>query len=100
MRILWASGAQKTAIEEAKTFEQLGHDLKLVFLRKTNSGNVYLPLPEGIDWDVMAKKSSSLFSPVYDRITGLFMPDRQGEGRVNYDLIRASLNTSSITNPT
>jgi hypothetical protein len=57
-------------------------------------------LPEEIDWDVMAKKSSSLISPVYGRITGLLMLDIQGEGRVNYDLIRASLNTSSITNPT
>ncbi len=89
VRILWASGAQKVAIEEAKKFKQLGHDIKLVFLRKTNSGNVYLPLLEGIDWAVMAEDSSSFFTPIYDRITGLFMPDRRGEGRVDYDLIRA-----------
>lgn len=88
VRILWASGAQKTAIEEAKAFIKLGHDVKIVFLRETESGKLFKPLMDGLEWEVICKGNYSLFTPLYSYFTGLFMPDRRGEGRVDYDLIR------------
>ncbi len=88
VRILWTAGAQKAAIEEAKTFKDLGHDVKLVFLRKADSGDFYFPLLKGVDWDVMARNPRSIMTPFYDWLTGKFMPDRRGEGRLDYNLIR------------
>ena len=88
VRILWASGAQRTAIEEAKTFIKLGHDVKIVFLREAESGTLFKPLLAGLDWEVLNKGNYSLFTPLYSYLTGAFMPDRRGEGRVDYDLIR------------
>lgn len=89
VRILWSAGAQKAAIDEAKEFKRMGLDVKLVFLRKTESGNVYLPLLTEIDWEVMSKGTSSFMTPFYNKLTGIFMPDRKGDGRLDYDLIRA-----------
>ncbi|MCL5252981.1 MAG: glycosyltransferase family 4 protein [Candidatus Thermoplasmatota archaeon] len=88
VRILWTAGAQKTAIEEARTLQNFGHDVKLIFLRETESGKKLYPLMTNIDWEITGSDSSSFLTPLYDQITGLFMPDRKGDGRVDYDLIR------------
>jgi len=37
VRILWTAGAQKIAIKEAKTLTDMGHNVRLVFLRSTPS---------------------------------------------------------------
>lgn len=87
VRILWTSGAQKIAIEEAKTLTKNGHNVKLVFLRKTKSGKNLLPLLDGLNWEVFASDDFSP-NPVYSFITGLFSSDRQGEGTVDYNLLR------------
>ena len=88
VRILWTAGAQKIAIQEAKELKRLGHDVTLVFLRRAKTLDGYSDLLNDIDWKVMSEGRNSLFTPLYDYITGLFMPDRRGEGRIDYDLLR------------
>ena len=88
VRILWSAGAQRIAIKEAKQIQDMGHSVKLIFLRKTKSWGVYKDILKKVDYEVVSESRSSIFSSVYDFITGLFMPDRRGEGRVDYDLLR------------
>jgi glycosyltransferase involved in cell wall biosynthesis len=88
VRILWTAGAPKVAIDEYKVLERLGHDVHLIFLRKTPSGDLFLPLLGSMHWNIMSSGSPSRFTSIYDLITGIFMPDRKGDGRLDYDLIR------------
>jgi glycosyltransferase involved in cell wall biosynthesis len=85
VRILWASGAQKIAIEEAKTLTQLGHEVKLVFLRETESGKLLEPTLASLDYEIFSTRKPSW---VYSTITGMFMPDRKGEGALDYNLLQ------------
>ncbi|MEM3828764.1 MAG: hypothetical protein QXP36_06085, partial [Conexivisphaerales archaeon] len=59
VRILWASGAQKTAIEEAKAFTKMGNNVKIVFLREASSGKLLKPLLEGLDWEIINRGNNS-----------------------------------------
>ena len=86
VRILWASGAQKIAIEEAKTLKKMGHEVKLVFLRETDSGQRLKPMLEGVEYEIFSTKQPRWF---YSTITGMFMPDRKGEGALDYNLRKA-----------
>lgn len=88
VRILWTAGAPKIAIQEAKELKRLGHAVTLVFLRRAKTLGGYSDLLNDIDWKVLSDGHNSFFTPLYDYITGLFMPDRRGEGRVDYDLLR------------
>ena len=88
VRILWTAGAPKIAIQEAKELKRLGHDVTLVFLRRAKTLGGYSDILNNIDWKVMSEDRNSLLTPLYDVITGLFMPDRRGEGRIDYDLLR------------
>jgi glycosyltransferase involved in cell wall biosynthesis len=88
VRILWTAGAPKIAIQEAKELKRLGHDVTLVFLRRARTLGGYSDLLNDIDWKVLSDGHNSFFTPLYDYITGLFMPDRRGEGRIDYDLLR------------
>lgn len=85
VRILWASGAQKIAIEEAKSLTKLGHEVKLVFLRETESGKYLKPMLEGINFEVYSSKKPKW---IYSAVTGMFMPDRKGNGTVDYNLLK------------
>jgi glycosyltransferase involved in cell wall biosynthesis len=85
LRILWTGGAQKIAIEEAKVLKKMGHDVRLIFLREAPSGKYLYDNLKGIDWEIFSRKSPSMF---YSAITGHFVPDRKGEGTVDYDLIK------------
>lgn len=86
VRILWASGAQKIAIEEARYLSSAGHDVKLVFLREGSSGKYLIDSMKGLEWEIF---STAKPNPVYSYVTGLFMPDRGGEGTLDYDLLKS-----------
>ena len=88
VRILWSAGTQKFAISEAMALQSMGHDVELVFLRKLAKGNVYDDLLKDIKVFVLSERNESTFVPLYDYITGVFMSNRKGEGRVDYNLIK------------
>jgi hypothetical protein len=88
VRILWSAGTQKFAIDQARSLKEAGNDVTLIFLRKTKSGAVYAPLLDDLDYRIMAESNTSKFVWLYDLITGIFMPNRRGEGRVDYNLLR------------
>ena len=85
LRILWTGGAQKIAIEEAKVLKKMGHDVRLIFLREAPSGKYLCDNLKGIDREIFSRKSPSKF---YSAITGHFVPDRKGEGAVDYEPIK------------
>lgn len=99
VRILWSSGAPKIAINEAIALKQKGHDIDLVFLRRGITWKVYQPLLSEINYRVISDGKPSLFSSINSFITGLFMPDRKGEGRLDYDLLRKLPKIVSDFNP-
>lgn len=88
VRILWSAGAQKIAINETKELKKRGHDVDLIFLRRGKTWKVYEDLLSGSGYKVISEGKSSIFTGLYSFITGLFMPDRRGEGRIDYDLLR------------
>lgn len=88
VRILWIAGAPRIAIREAKELSKLGHDVKLIFLRRSNAFFGYEDMLDGIDYEIIADSNKSLLVPLYDYLTGKFVPDKKGEGRVDYNLIR------------
>lgn len=92
VRILWTAGAQKIAINEAKTLEKMGHEVKLVFLRRTSSARYLESELNGVNFEIVADRE---YHPswIYSKITGTFMPDREGEGTVDYDLIKRFANS-------
>ncbi len=87
-KTLWFAGAKKFAISQVRTFWAMKHDVKLVFLRKSGSGDVYNGLLRNINVFVLSENNRSPFAPLYDYITGIFIQSRRGEGRVDYNLIR------------
>ncbi len=88
VRIFWTAGAQKIAISEAKTLQSMGHSVKLIFLRgKLNKE--YADLLEGVSYVILSETGRSLLTPLYRYISSKFMPDRKGEGRIDYNMIRA-----------
>ena len=88
VRILWTAGAPKKAIRQATELIKMGHDVHLVFLRKAGRLAGYEDLLKGLNHSIMVERNTSLLVPLYDFITGLFAPDRKGEGRLDYNLIR------------
>ena len=88
VRILWSAGTQKFAISQAKALQAMGHDVELIFLRRTANENIYEDLLNDIKSIVLSEKNKSPLVPIYDYITGIFMSNRKGEGRVDYNLIR------------
>lgn len=88
IRILWTAGAPKKAIREAKELTKLGHDVKLIFLRKATTLSGYEDLLDGVNFRIITEHNDSLLVPIYDYFTGRFLPDRKGEGRLDYNLIR------------
>ena len=87
VRILWTAGAQKIAIKEAKTLTEMGHSVKLVFLRSTPSAKYLESELKSVNFEIIADKA---YRPnrLYSKITGMFMPDRKGEGTLDYNLIK------------
>lgn len=88
VRILWTAGAPKKAVRQAKELSKLGHDVHLVFLRRSGRLGGYKDLLEGVNYSIVVERNTSLLVPLYDFITGLFSPDRKGEGRLDYNLIK------------
>ena len=88
VRILWSAGTQKFAISQAKALQAMGHDVELIFLRKSASGEIYEDLLKGMPVTILSESNRSPFVSLYDYITGIFMSNRKGEGRVDYNLIR------------
>lgn len=99
VRILWTAGAPKKAIREAKELAKLGHDVKLIFLRKATTLSGYEDLLEGVNFRIVTYHNDSPLVPIYDYFTGKFMPDRKGEGRVDYNLIRKLPHIVKSENP-
>lgn len=88
VRILWTAGAQKKAIREAKALSELGHETEIIFLRKSQTLNGYEDLLEGVNYSIIVEHNDSLLVPLFDFITGMFAPDRKGDGRIDYNLIK------------
>ncbi|MEM0135150.1 MAG: glycosyltransferase family 4 protein [Thermoplasmatales archaeon] len=88
VRILWSAGTQKFAIQQAKALQDAGHEVTVIFLRSTESGKVYDKLLKNVRYEIISEKNTSKFVHIYDLITGIFMSNRIGEGRVDYNLIR------------
>ena len=89
VRILWSAGTQKIAIQETRTLSDMGLDVELIFLRRTKSGEVYRNLLKGVKYRIFSEENKSVLVPLYDFITGIFMSNKKGEGRIDYNLIRA-----------
>lgn len=85
VRILWTGGAQKIAIKEAENLQKCGHNVRLVFLRETESGKFLHDSLNIVNWDIYSRTGGK--NPLYSLITAHFSPDRKGEGTVDYDLI-------------
>ena len=85
LRILWTGGAQKIAIRETENLQKLGYNVKLIFLRETESGKLLYDALKGLNWEVYSKSGKT--NLLYSCITAHFSPDRKGEGTVDYDLI-------------
>ena len=64
----------------------MGHDVKLIFLREGSSGKYLIESMKGLEWEVFSTANPN---PVYSRVTGLFMPDRKGEGTLDYNLLKS-----------
>lgn len=88
VRILWTAGRPKLAINEARELSAMGHDVTVVFLRKSARVAGYSDLLAGVNHVVLTENNRSPLTPLYDYITGLFSPDRKGDGRIDYNLIR------------
>ncbi|MGC8558333.1 MAG: glycosyltransferase family 4 protein [Nitrososphaeria archaeon] len=89
VRILWPAGTQRIAILQTKALQNMGHDVELVFLRSTEKGERYYhDLLNGVNYRTLHRKNDSLLVSLYDYITEIFMSDRKGEGRVDYNFIR------------
>ena len=88
VRILWTAGAPKKAIREAKELLNMGHEVELIFLRKSVNMKGYDDILAGINYRIITNQNKSIFVPLFDYITGLFAPDRKGDGRLDYNLIR------------
>ena len=86
-RILWTAGTQKIAIMEAKTFQNMGYDVELIFIRE-GVKNSYNELLKDLNYKILYTKNPSKLAPFYSYITGIFMPDRKGIGDVDYNLIK------------
>lgn len=87
LRILWTGGAQKIAISEARSLQEMGHSVRLVFLRGSINDE-YKDLLQEVEFEIVSKGRKSVFDPVYSYVTGKFIPDRKKEGRVDYGLLR------------
>jgi hypothetical protein len=88
-RILWPAGTQRIAIEETKALTHLGHDAELIFIRATDSGETtYKELLNKVEYRILHYKNDSILTQLYDKVTGIFMDDRRGEGRVDYNFLR------------
>ena len=89
VRFLQPSGVQKTAIYEAKKLQEEGKEVILYFIKKSGSKYNYEDLLKGLDYRVLYTSDyKSLMTPIYDYITGLYLPDRKGEKRLDYDLLK------------
>jgi glycosyltransferase involved in cell wall biosynthesis len=96
VRVLWAGGAQKIAIKEASELKEEGHKVKLIFLRKARSGDVYSELLKDLDFIVLndSNKNTSVFTPLYEFISAFFSHtlfsnrEYRKDGRVDFDLLR------------
>ena len=78
VRILWSAGTQKFAILQAKALAKAGHSVEIIFLRKTTNGNVYDDLLKDMNYKILSERNGSLFVPIFDWITGIFMSNRKG----------------------
>jgi glycosyltransferase involved in cell wall biosynthesis len=88
VRILWSAGAQKIAINEAIELTKQGHEVDLIFLRRGETWRSYEELLSKVKYRVISEGKSSFLTSFYSWITGVFTPDRKGEGRIDYDLLR------------
>ncbi len=88
VRIFWSAGTQKFAIEQAKALSALGHNVDLFFIRKGKNAQAYQDLLRDVNYSVLYESNQSVFVPLYDFITGIFISNRKGDGRVDYNLIR------------
>lgn len=87
VRILWTAGAQRIAIHEAQTLRDLGHEVDLVFLRKSTGLTGYEDILSKVQHTVYSEAQDSPLTPLFSRLTGRFMPSRAGEGRADLNLI-------------
>lgn len=85
VRILWTGGAQKIAIKETENLQKCGHNVRLVFLRETESRKFLHDSLNIVNWEIYSRTGGK--NPLYSLITAHFSPDRKGEGTVDYDLI-------------
>lgn len=88
VRILWSAGTQKFAIMQARALVKAGHDVELIFLRRTSKGGVYDELLKDLKYKILTDYNASKFVPIYDFLTRIFMSNREGDGRVDYNLIK------------
>jgi glycosyltransferase involved in cell wall biosynthesis len=65
----------------------MGHEVKLVFLRGSELSG-YTDLLDGLEYEVISQTGDSFVSPVYERVTKWFAPQRGPESRIDYNLIR------------
>lgn len=86
LRILWTAGAQKIAVEEYRALRDLGHDVKIVFLRSSDFRG-YEDMLTDVNYRVVRKGRSGVLTPIFAFLTKKFMPDRGVESTVDYDLI-------------
>ena len=61
VRILWTAGAPKKAIREAKELLKMGHDVELIFLRKSGTLKGYDDILTEVNYRIIANRNKSVF---------------------------------------
>ena len=92
VRILWPAGTAKTAAIEAMYLQKMGHQVYVFFIRNSTYKYAYQDLLKNVNYVVLHPDHKSTMSGLYDIVTGIFAPDRKGDGRVDYDLIKSFYN--------
>lgn len=88
VRVLWPTGAPKAAAIQTRVLEKLGYEATLFYLRDSSFTYDYSDLIQGLDYHILHPKHSSWRSRFYDWGTGFFLPDRVGDGRLDFDLLK------------
>ncbi|MGI0132120.1 MAG: glycosyltransferase [Thermoplasmata archaeon] len=87
LRICWTGGAQKIAINQALALQDLGHSVRLLFLREGDSKG-YSELLEPLNVEMFRCRRNRVEQAIYDVLTHLFAPDRGRESTIDLDLMR------------
>lgn len=90
-RLLSKQGAPRTAVLTCIQFNRLGLDSIPIFVRMSDGLDTYSDLLKETEYLALYKRNhKGPFTWLYDFISGLFMHDRKGDLRIDFDLLKSS----------